>query len=348
MAYRYKKVAVAGTFDTIHSGHVDLLNKAFSVSQRVLIGITTDEFARQLKDGRVRSFAARKKAVKDFLGPKRLKRAEIFPLSDPFGPAVSDEAGLEALVVSTETLPRAEEINCIRKRKGLKPLDLVVIPLVYADNLKKIASRSIRKGKISADGRLLKPVLVAVGSRNPTKIEGVKALCGKLFPRFRVVSVKVDPSVPEQPFAFETLNGAVQRALAAQRKTGADYGVGLESGLFEFYGRHFDFQWCAVYDGKNVTLGCSMGFEVPRRIVELVKRRRIDMSRAFEELTGIKNIGKQKGAINYLSRGITERKYMSEQAFLCAMIPRLNRLNYGKVLLRKADNPSRKQQAPSD
>lgn len=330
MAYKYRKVALAGTFDAIHSGHVDLFDKAFSVAQHVLIGITTDEFAHRLKHARVRSFAARKKAVMAFLGKERLKRAEIFPLDDAFGPAVSDDAGLEALVVSTETLPRAEEINRIRESKGLSPLDLVVIPLVYAENLKKIASSSIRKGKISAQGELLKPVFIAVGSRNPSKVEGVKALCGKLFPRFRVISVDVDSTVSEQPFAFETLNGAVHRALAAQRKTGADYGVGLESGLFEFYGRHFDFQWCAVFDGKNVTLGCSMGFEVPRNIVELVKRKKIDMGRAFEELTGIQDIGKRKGAINYLSRGIAERKYMSEQAFLCAMIPRLNRLNYGK------------------
>ena len=328
--YAYGKAAVVGTFDAIHSGHADLFEKAFEVAERVLIGITSDSFARKLKPRKVKPFIKREKAVESFLGRERMRRAEIFELDDACGPAVSGSAGIGVLIVSTETLPNAEEINRIRRKKGLKPLAIIAIPLVYAEDLKKIASSRVVRGKISSRGRLLKPVRVAVGTKNPSKLEGVRAVCGKLFPRFRLLGVSANSAVSEQPFAKETLNGAINRAVEAQKKGRADYGVGLESGLFEHYGRHFDFQWCAVFDGENVTLGCSMGFEVPEKIVGLVKRKRVDMGKAFEELTGIKEIGREKGAINFLSRGVTERKYMSEQAFLCAMIPRLNRLNYGK------------------
>lgn len=328
--HSYAKAAVAGTFDALHSGHADLFEKAFSEAANVLIGITADSFARKLKLRKVKPFRIRKKNVELFLGKERLNRAEIFALNDAYGPAITGDAGLEALIVSTETLPRAEEINRIRTRKGLKPLDLVAIPLVYAEDLKKIAARRVVKRKISCTGKLLAPVIIAIGTKNPSKIKGVGAICAKLFPKFRMISVKVASKVSEQPFASETLNGAVNRALAAHRKAGADYGVGLESGLFELYGRHFDFLWCAVFDGENVTLGCSMGFEVPKGIVRLIKSKQIDLGKAFEEVTGIKGIGRDKGAINYLSCGVTERRYMAEQAFLCAMTPRLNRLNYGK------------------
>ena len=38
-------VAMGGTFDIIHSGHMALLNKAFSISIKVIIGVTSDQFA---------------------------------------------------------------------------------------------------------------------------------------------------------------------------------------------------------------------------------------------------------------------------------------------------------------
>jgi pantetheine-phosphate adenylyltransferase len=38
-------VAMGGTFDIIHSGHMALLNKAFSISTKVIIGVTSDQLA---------------------------------------------------------------------------------------------------------------------------------------------------------------------------------------------------------------------------------------------------------------------------------------------------------------
>jgi inosine/xanthosine triphosphatase len=330
VARLYRKVAVAGTFDFIHCGHADLFDRAFEAGERVAVGVTSSAFARRLRHAGVKPFSERLAGVKRFLGRERLERAEFFRLDDAFGPSLGDASGIEALVVSTETLPGAEEINALRRKAGRKPLAVIAIPLVYAEDLKKVASRRVRRGKISAKGRLLSPVVVAVGTLNPSKVEGVKAVCGRLFPSFRVRAVKADSRVPEQPFAKETLHGAVNRAIAAQKAAGADYGVGLESGLFKAYGRHFDFQWCAVYDGENATLGCSMGFEVPGEIVRIVSEGGVDMGKAFERLTGIGGIGRRNGAIGFLSRGLAERREMSEQAFLCAMIPRLNKLNYGK------------------
>ncbi|MEM3593582.1 MAG: adenylyltransferase/cytidyltransferase family protein, partial [Candidatus Jordarchaeaceae archaeon] len=41
MPYRFKLVGVSGTFDRLHIGHKALLRKAFDVSERVMIGLTT-------------------------------------------------------------------------------------------------------------------------------------------------------------------------------------------------------------------------------------------------------------------------------------------------------------------
>lgn len=326
-------VITGGTFDTLHAGHRALLRKALSSGRRVLIGLCTDSFASERKGYEVRSYEGRRRSLLKFLG-RASSRVKIIPISDEYGPAASMREA-DAIIASTETEGKAREINRLRKAKGLKQLRIITVPLVYAEDLKKIACERVRAGRITSAGKALKPVLIAVGSENRVKTGGVRAMAKKFFRRAKVVGVKVDSQVPEQPFERETLEGAINRAIAAYRKAKADYGVGMESGLFRHYGRHFDVQWCAVYDGENITLGHSMGFEIPPGVVRSIRRHSWDMNRVFEKLTGIKGIGGRKGAIGYLSNGITERKYMSEQSFLCAMIPRLNSPAYRKRVIKQ-------------
>jgi pantetheine-phosphate adenylyltransferase len=81
----------------------------------------------------------------------------IARLDDPYGPTVySDD--IEALVVSEETEPTALKINEIRKNKGLRPMDIITIGMVLAEDGKPISSTRIRKGEIDVKGALLKDV----------------------------------------------------------------------------------------------------------------------------------------------------------------------------------------------
>jgi len=144
---RFRKVAVGGTFDGLHRGHRALLEKAFEIGDWVLIGLTKDSFSGK----KTRSFDERKKALETYLGGRRY---EVVELRDPYGPAVSDPS-LEAIVVSEETEPRAREINEIRAERGLEALEIVVVPLVLAENGRPISSTRIRRGEIDEEGRLL-------------------------------------------------------------------------------------------------------------------------------------------------------------------------------------------------
>jgi len=47
---KFSLVAMGGTFDIIHNGHLALLEKAFTISDDVIIGLTGDELA--LKKGK--------------------------------------------------------------------------------------------------------------------------------------------------------------------------------------------------------------------------------------------------------------------------------------------------------
>jgi pantetheine-phosphate adenylyltransferase len=157
MKTKFKVAAVGGTFDELHKGHKALLMKAFEVSEHVLIGLCSDRLVESLTKPHVTApYNKRLKELKEFLHKMGfLERAEIIPLNDPFGVTLS-EGCVEALVVSRETEPMAYRINQERARKGLKPLEIVVIDMVPSENHAPISTTRIRKGEIDREGRILR------------------------------------------------------------------------------------------------------------------------------------------------------------------------------------------------
>ena len=153
---KYGKVALGGTFDKLHRGHIRLIEKALEIGNDIIIGLTTDEMLkREPKPHIVADYEERKKELTDFLKKKGvLKRIQIIPLNDSYGPTLSD-GGIEALVVSLETAKRAEEINKLREDRGLKPLKVIVINMILAEDTVPISTTRIRRGEIDREGRLL-------------------------------------------------------------------------------------------------------------------------------------------------------------------------------------------------
>lgn len=153
---KFKRVAVGGTFDYLHDGHIAILAKAFEIGARVVVGIVSDEMELRKDSAGIRPIEVR---MRSLLGTLRLKgwieRAEISVISDPFGPAASD-AGLQAIVVSPETRVRAEELNKLRASKGLAALEIVEIPFVLAEDGTPISSVRVMYGEIDMHGKLLK------------------------------------------------------------------------------------------------------------------------------------------------------------------------------------------------
>ncbi|MFQ5711988.1 MAG: phosphopantetheine adenylyltransferase [Candidatus Geothermarchaeales archaeon] len=154
---KFKKVALGGTFHRIHKGHKALLREAFEAGQEVVIGLTTDRMVRQhRKPHEIHGYAKRKKGLTDFLAGEGLSdRVRIVPLRDPYGPTVWDEE-IEAIVVSPETEPTAVRINEIREERGLKPLKILVVKKVLAEDGGPISTTRIISGEIDEEGRLVK------------------------------------------------------------------------------------------------------------------------------------------------------------------------------------------------
>ncbi|MCE7697941.1 MAG: pantetheine-phosphate adenylyltransferase [Methanobacterium paludis] len=80
---------------------------------------------------------------------------DIQQLNEPYGTTIDDE-DIDAIVVSEETEPTAFKINRIRKERGMKPIDIITIHMVLAEDGKPISSTRIRKGEIDRTGTIIK------------------------------------------------------------------------------------------------------------------------------------------------------------------------------------------------
>lgn len=311
------RTAVAGTFDILHDGHRALLKRAFEVGDTVAIGITSDEMAAK---GRkvVLPLELRISALKAFLAGM-LKPWEIFIIDDIYGPkGTMDSAHI--LVLTEETLPNGRKINEDRRFRGVPPLEFSVVPLVMAYDGDKISSSAILEGKYGKNGA--DDVLdVAVGTMNPVKIEAVRYILEKIYGNVRITAVDVESGVPEQPFESDVRKGAVNRASKALGNHSMAFGI--EAGVFERIDGLYDIQYCAIIDKcGNLTVGMGPGFAYPDDVADLV-RNGYTVSGAISELYGNEGIGKRQGAIGLLSNGLLDRKTLTEQAVIAAMVPRI-------------------------
>jgi pantetheine-phosphate adenylyltransferase len=151
------RVAVGGTFDPIHDGHLALLRRAFELSKdgEVIIGLTSDEMARESRIRPVQEYGIRLQNLRDVIQERfGIEDIRVIKISDQCGSSIYED--FDYIVVSPETEPMAQKINRLRGKKGLKPLVISVIPYQLAQDQIRISSTRISEGKIDEHGTLLR------------------------------------------------------------------------------------------------------------------------------------------------------------------------------------------------
>ena len=150
------KVCIGGTFNPFHRGHKQLIDTALKTAGKngcLFIGITTGNLAE--KKGDTSSFEQRKKEIETYLHTQKTTQTiDIQPIHDKYGPTLEED--FDAIIVSPATRQTAEEINQVRIKKKKKPMQIIEIPFILADDGRSISSTRIRKQEINRDGRLLK------------------------------------------------------------------------------------------------------------------------------------------------------------------------------------------------
>ncbi len=149
----FNKVVIGGTFNKIHKGHGRILKAGLTLGRSTIIGLTSDDFASRFRIEKITPYKEREKNLEKILDSME-KPYKIVEIKDTYGIATIDP-DLDCIVVSEETLLRAEEINTIRFKKGLDKLTIVVMPLVLADDGKPISGSRINSGEINGEGKLI-------------------------------------------------------------------------------------------------------------------------------------------------------------------------------------------------
>lgn len=139
---------MGGTFDHLHEGHKFLLKTALSLSENIEIGLTSQRLLENKKFfSKLEDYETRKEKLREFISSfADLTRVSIVEIKnwDDMNQYAQDPE-YEGLILSQETYENALKLNQNRENKGMKPLILIVIPLIKDKNNNKISSTSIRE-----------------------------------------------------------------------------------------------------------------------------------------------------------------------------------------------------------
>ena len=152
---KFSLIAMGGTFDIIHHGHITLLSTAFDISEKVIIGLTSDEFVQKKGKNSIHKYDERlKNLISIILKKFPNSYFEISQLNNDFGPAVFEKE-VQALVVSDETKNQGNILNKLRIERNISPVEIIVVPMTLAKDGKRISTTRIKNSEIDSDGNLL-------------------------------------------------------------------------------------------------------------------------------------------------------------------------------------------------
>ena len=152
---KFSLIAMGGTFDIIHHGHITLLSTAFDISEKIIIGLTSDEFVQKKGKNPIHKYDERLKNLTSIIFKKFPNSYfEISQLNNDFGPAVFEKE-VQALVVSDETKNQGNILNKLRTERNISPVEIIVVPMTLAKDGKRISTTRIKNSEIDSDGNLL-------------------------------------------------------------------------------------------------------------------------------------------------------------------------------------------------
>ena len=152
---KFSLFSLGGTFDIIHHGHITLLSNAFEISEKVIIGLTSDEFVQKKGKNPIHKYDERLKNLTSIIFKKFPNSYfQISQLNNDFGPAVFEKE-VQALVVSDETKNQGNILNKLRTESNLSPVEIIVVPMTLAKDGKRISTTRIKNSEIDSDGNLL-------------------------------------------------------------------------------------------------------------------------------------------------------------------------------------------------
>ena len=155
MAYQYRKVIAAGTFDRLHNGHQQILDTALLLGKEVSCGLTTLEMNRKkVLAQTIQTYTKRENSLKRYFKWKNNRvKISIVPISDIYGPTLK-ENDIDAIITTPESADNVDKINQLRRERNFGPVEKIIVSLMAAEDRKKLSSTRIRLGQIDRQGKV--------------------------------------------------------------------------------------------------------------------------------------------------------------------------------------------------
>jgi inosine/xanthosine triphosphatase len=152
-------------------------------------------------------------------------------------------------------------------------------------------------------------MIVAVGSKNKTKIAPVAKIFSKYFHQVRVVGVSVPSGVSNQPMDdAEMYRGAFARANKALASVSdAEYGVGIEGGVDKRGYGWFESSLVVIINKQgDIGVGTSGGLVLPDKVIQKIHEGKT-LEQAVDELFGTHEIGEGIGMFGLFTNKVVTR-----------------------------------------
>lgn len=151
---------------------------------------------------------------------------------------------------------------------------------------------------------------IAVGSKNPVKVDSARLAFEALWPdaEFEVVGVKASSGVSDQPMSDEeSVKGARARAQQSLEVASADFGVGIEGGLHRHGDTWLDCGWVVVraHDGAE-GMGSTLRMHVPDKVMEMIHAGK-ELGDAMDHFFSRKNSKQAEGHFGLFTKNAVTR-----------------------------------------
>lgn len=166
---------------------------------------------------------------------------------------------------------------------------------------------------------------IAVGSRNPVKVQAVKDVAAELFDDITVDGVDAPSGVSEMPTTRdEAIEGAENRARHCHENDEYDYTVGLEGYVTDTDAGMFLSGWCTVIDADSRTgHGGKDRLALPPTIAERIRDGE-ELGPVMDDVTHREDTKQDEGAFGILTNGRVTRRASFRGAIRCAFTPLLS------------------------
>lgn len=176
---------------------------------------------------------------------------------------------------------------------------------------------------------------IAVGSKNPVKIEAVRLAFTDVWPEieWEIVGSEIDSGVSSQPMSDrESVKGATNRAKRALKLHQADFGVGLEGGIQKVGQEYIDSGWMIVVakDGR-VGIGSSVRMHTPHKMMKMVLEEGKELGEVCDILFKRKNTKHAEGQFGLMTKNLITRTEGYRHGVISALVRFIHPDLYDKV-----------------